>query len=331
MSPATGVRELPALPVDIARLRFTVHADERMALPFFAGSMLRGAYGHALRRLVCMTRMPSCDGCPLRATCAFPRLFDPFGLDVAAVGLAAGSAQPPPPFAIDPPPLGAVMIEPGQSWTFGQRLFGKAIRDLPLIVEAWRRALLRGLGAKRARGLLVGVEYRNGDNWSAIYDPETGLLEEIPAIRPPITMISKSFTGLTITFVTPLRLQSNARRLKREAITARRLVADALRRARPIAVSAGGSDAHAVVAGWPVRTWLEEAENAGLAETLRWIDWTRQSSRQGQFITLGGWLGTITVSSASGGILAALAIGEHTGLGKETVFGFGQYSLSARD
>ena len=329
MSVAPDLRVLPTLPVDVARLRLTVQAQERIALPFFAGSMLRGAYGHALRRLVCMTGLPACDGCPLRTSCPFPRLFDPFGVDVAAVGLAGGSAKPPPPFAIDPPPLGSKTVEPGQPWTIGVRLFGKAIRDLPLVIEAWRRALSRGLGALHARGLLVAVECWSGDDWLAIYDPDTSRLEELPPIRSSVPTGAAS-SNLVITFVTPLRLQSNARRLKREDISARRLVSDAVRRARLVVATAGGPDAQAVVAGWPVRAWLEEAEHVGLTETLRWVDWTRHSNRQGQTMTLGGWLGTITVSNASEAVLAALALGELTGLGKETVFGFGQYSLSAR-
>ncbi len=330
MSAGPDLRVLPTLPVDVARLRLTVQAEERIALPFFAGSMLRGAYGHALRRLVCMTRLPACDGCPLRTSCPFPRLFDPFAVDVAAVGLAAGSAKPPPPFAIDPPPLGSKTLEPGQPWTFGVRLFGKAIRDLPLVIEAWRRALSGGLGPPRARGLLLAVECWSGDNWLAIYDPETSRLEELPPIPSSVPTSPASSTDLVITFVAPLRLQSNARRLMREAITARRLVSDAVRRARLVVATAGGPDAHAVVARWPVRAWLEEAEHAGLTETLRWVDWTRHSSRQRQIMTLGGWLGSISISNASEAVVSALELGEQIGLGKETVFGFGQYSLSAR-
>jgi len=126
------------------------------------------------------------------------------------------------------------------------------------------------------------------------------------------------------------RLQSNASRLKREAITARRLVSDAVRRARLVVAAAGGPDAHAVVAGWPVRAWLEEAEHARLTETLRWVDWTRHSSRQRQIMTLGGWLGSINISNASEVVVSSLELGEQIGLGKETVFGFGQCFLLAR-
>ena len=82
-----AVATVPVLPVAVMRLRFLVVAQDPLRLPFFAGSMLRGAYGHALRRLVCLTRAPACENCSLRATCPFPRLFEPFGRPVEAVGL----------------------------------------------------------------------------------------------------------------------------------------------------------------------------------------------------------------------------------------------------
>ena len=40
----------------LARYRFHWRVSAPIHLPAYAGSMLRGAFGHALRRLACMTR-----------------------------------------------------------------------------------------------------------------------------------------------------------------------------------------------------------------------------------------------------------------------------------
>ena len=80
-------------------------------------------------------------------------------------------------------------------------------------------------------------------------------------------------------------------------------------------------------ASWPVADWLTHADRAVLSANLHWVDWTRRSSRQRQQMTLGGWMGTITITGASPVIFAALNIGAQLGLGKETVFGMGHYRL----
>ncbi len=316
----------PQLPISVTQIRLGVRACGPLMLPFFAGSMLRGAFGHALRRLACMTRKPSCEGCALRAMCPYPRLFEPYGHSVAAVGLPAGSAQPPPPFVLEPPPLGVTRIDVGAEWSFGLRIFGRAAGDLPLIVEAWRRALERGLGESRARGELLTVNFVQGETELPLYDASTATLDPLPE---PIseTAVFDRPAGIVLNLVTPLRLQSNAQRLHREDLSMRRLVGDALRRARLVVAAAGDAQAQALVASWPVVDWLTHADRAVLSANLHWVDWTRRSSRQRQQMTLGGWMGTITITGASPVIFAALNIGAQLGLGKETVFGMGHYRL----
>ena len=63
-------------PLPIARYRFSARVVDALALPPYAGSLLRGQFGAALRHLACMTRQPSCIGCPLRDTCPYPRIFE---------------------------------------------------------------------------------------------------------------------------------------------------------------------------------------------------------------------------------------------------------------
>ena len=63
MSQLAATTHLP-----IARYRFSARVVDALALPPYAGSLLRGQFGAALRQLACMTRQPSCGGCPLRDT-----------------------------------------------------------------------------------------------------------------------------------------------------------------------------------------------------------------------------------------------------------------------
>jgi hypothetical protein len=66
---------LPSIPH--LRLRFTLIAQKEAFLPSFKGSLLRGAFGHALRRTVCvMGPQQPCPTCMLRRQCSYPRIFE---------------------------------------------------------------------------------------------------------------------------------------------------------------------------------------------------------------------------------------------------------------
>jgi hypothetical protein len=60
----------------IARYRFAFRMQDDLRLPQYAGSLLRGQFGAALRRTACLTGAPTCKGCPLLATCPYPEIFE---------------------------------------------------------------------------------------------------------------------------------------------------------------------------------------------------------------------------------------------------------------
>ena len=65
---------MTAPPLPIARLLLTVRAEGPLQLPPYAGSMLRGAFGHAL---LALSPLPHPDGkpCALHATCPYCQVF----------------------------------------------------------------------------------------------------------------------------------------------------------------------------------------------------------------------------------------------------------------
>jgi len=59
-------RRPPATPeLPLARFRLEFVASGNVRLPAYAGSTWRGGFGHALRRAVCVTRLPRCPECLL--------------------------------------------------------------------------------------------------------------------------------------------------------------------------------------------------------------------------------------------------------------------------
>jgi len=110
-----------ALP--IARYRFTAVVQQPLPLPDYAGSLLRGQFGAALRQVACMTRQPTCPGCPLLQTCPYTRIFE-------APAPANGQhslqdfSQIPNPYAMKPTAPGARQLEAGAVLVFHLVLVG---------------------------------------------------------------------------------------------------------------------------------------------------------------------------------------------------------------
>jgi hypothetical protein len=53
----------------LRRTRLVLVACGAGRFPAFPGSAWRGAFGHALKRTVCVMRLRPCAGCPLERSC----------------------------------------------------------------------------------------------------------------------------------------------------------------------------------------------------------------------------------------------------------------------
>ena len=315
--------QLTAFP--LARYRLEWQASTPIRLPDYAGSMLRGAFGHALRQLACVTKQKECTGCPLLATCPYPAIFDP--PPPAQHGLQKFSHVPVP-YIIEPPAWGARHLAEGETFIFHLVLIGRALRELPLILLAWRRALARGVGAGDGTAELIIVVHCGEARETEIHRPDTG------AIAPHAQKIALNTTDnnathlseLTLHFSTPLRLQKNGRALPPEKLDGRTLLMALVRRANLL------SEFHADGAlVEDFSSLLAASVNIQDRKNLVWRDWTRYSSRQQQTMVLGGVIGDWTISGPLSPFIPFLRLGEWLHVGKETAFGLGHYTLRTPD
>jgi hypothetical protein len=308
----------PGTQLPIARYRFTVRMTDTMVLPEYAGSMLRGQFGAALRRSVCMTGAPRCDGCPLRSTCPYPSIFE---VPPPPEHALQSFSQVPNPYVVEPPTAGPRRIEQGATWQFGMVLVGRALRQLPLIVVALRRAVGHGLARDRARGEIVDVEWLDAERSWSVWDPRAATIVEHPACLS-IPALPET-DAVVLDLVTPLRLQQQGRPLREAELRPRPLVTALLRRASLLFELC--ADRPGIVE--------EPAALAALAERLedtrrlRWHDWTRWSSRQQSEMTLGGVLGEWELRGALGPLTTWFWLGQWLHVGKNATMGLGRYTL----
>ena len=301
-------------PLPIARLHLTVRAEGPLQLPPYAGSMLRGAFGHAL---LALSPLPHTDGkpCALHASCPYCQLF-------TAPPLPAHSLQKfshmPQPYVIEPPTGGAQQLQAGQSFGFGLVLIGKALGLLPTVLQAWQRALRTGLGPQHTPCTLVDIYDENG---TQRLSNKREQLSNLSTTLPPAPALG---TQATLHFCTPLRLQVQGKPVRAGQLTARDLLIALARRHQLLC------DVHlgAAAPQYDFKTLVEQVQAVALqAQDLHWFDWGRYSQRQKQEMQLGGLLGAVTLHGDLAPFAELLHFGQWLHVGKNASFGLGGYRL----
>ncbi len=311
--------------IPIARYRFTARMQSGVRLPEYAGSLLRGQFGAALRGVACMTRQPVCTGCPLLQSCAYTRIFE--AAPPAEHALQKFSNIPNA-YVMEPPQLGDCNLQPGDTLQFSMVLVGGAMDQLALVIFAWQRALRQGLTQSRSAADLVAVEWLAGDGaqplriWSADH----------PVIAPHhavlrIAACPATLQAITLQFHTPLRLQHQGQPLRADQLDPHALVAALARRAALVL------EFHAQQPQWGplARDVAHLANTLQDRRDLRWFDWTRYSGRQQQEMTLGGLVGRWTLQGSTDAMAAIwpwLWLGQWLHVGKNATMGLGGYTLA---
>lgn len=300
----------------VARYTLEFQVEQPVRLPDFAGSALRGAFGHALKRATCVTREPACSPCLLYRTCPYPAIFEtPPPLEPARRIFSSI----PSPFVVEPPAWGARDYASGESLSFSLVLIGPALKQLPLILLAWQRALARGIGPGEgtARLLRVGVE----GSAASVYDPTQGQVRSHPqGMRAAPASVDNHVVQLQ--FATPLRLQRDGHVLGVQKLAPRDLLTALVRRIAYLCEFQLGCPLEADFSGLHAQSALVTGD-----KQLRWHDWTRYSARQKQPMTLGGAVGSWTLHGDLAPFMPFLHLGQWLHVGKNASFGLGSYRI----
>lgn len=334
--------ELATQDLPLARYRFTAQIHEDTWLPEYAGSLFRGQFGAALRRLSCMTQQPTCAGCPLESTCPYIQVFQP--VPPAEHALQNFSAIPAGYIIVPPlpkagyrqPRYGRQYLPANSLFEFEMVLVGHVRNQLPLIIYAWQRALARGLTRERKQATLLTVQCLNSfhNYYGECIDTQLGEYvwtmdsQNVQAHDKEIKIpaFQSSAEVLKLSFNTPLRLQRKGRIIGPQNLDTRTLISAMARRIALI------MEFHAQAPGWGlmVPQLISVAEDIQSHIQLRWFDWRRYSSRQRQEMALGGVVGTIEMAAKPDVMRSLwpwLWMGQWVHIGKNATFGMGNYEL----
>ncbi|MDF1584347.1 MAG: CRISPR system precrRNA processing endoribonuclease RAMP protein Cas6 [Methyloprofundus sp.] len=311
------------LPVN--RYQFNFAVETPLHLNFYSGSMLRGAFGHALRHISCMTKIADCKTCPLYRTCPYPAIFETPPPENHSLQLFSDI---PPPYVIEPPALGSKDYLPGDILSFSMVLIGKAIEQLPLIIYAWQRALTQGLGKSRSRARLIDVTLILNQTGASkpivIYSAQEGasvINHQHLANKDRLEYHDALPQSLTLSIKTPLRIQKKGQLLAHD-MSGRDFIMSLVRRYYLL------EEFHYADYQAPDFSALAELAQAVSCETqFRWCDWARYSNRQQQKMILGGVLGKIKLSGQLQPFLPLIQLGQWLHAGNKTTFGMGLYTI----
>jgi len=317
---------LPVPALRLERVRFHCQALDPIRLPRYSGSAWRGLLGHSLRRSVCVTRAPTCDGCLLRSHCVYSTFFE---TPPACAKTAKRYSALPHPFVLEPPPAGEREFAPGEPLNLGLTLIGAAGDLLPYLIHALQRAGERGLGREDGRFRLLEVTQETAlgsDRWKSVFKSDTGTLRSLRSHAPTLGACPEA---VQLELLTPLRIKQRAHYVCPAELDARALLGTLASRVQLLAELYASPQAPPAT---PDRGALHAAIDQVHVETsaLRWVDWTRYSSRQRTHMQLGGLLGQLRLSGPSVTPLWPLiALGQWLHLGKNTSFGLGRYCVIA--
>jgi len=166
---------------DLTYHRIYVEIDTPDKLPFFAGSMVRGAFGPALKQTVCVNPSYECKDCFAAKECLFYDFYE--------------KVNHPHPYRFE------VELEP-KKFAFSLLLFNNAATKLPSILSALQIMVTKiGLTSTRNRY----EKYSIWCNDQKIYDGISFNMTNVTLQKFSYTPLENEFT---LRFLTPLRMKS---------------------------------------------------------------------------------------------------------------------------
>jgi len=307
--------QIPRLPY--LRLRITLRAEEEALLPSFKGSMLRGAFGRALRKASCvMGPQQNCETCGLRGACLYTRLFETF-IDGEPPPFLKGHETAPRPFVVEAEDERR-QFTPGDRLGFDLLLFGSAVELQALAVVAVARMAESGLGERRRRFAVEEIAFLDaGGEFRPILSPGRPRAQ---ALLPPTNGLPED--EIVLRFRTPARFKTGNHLMP--SLGFRALVFRMLARALELTHFFGDRDA----IDWSFQSFLRQAEGVRLVEKdLSWKDLKRYSARQGAEMSMGGFVGSMRLAGDLAPFAPLLRTAEIIHVGKGTTFGLGRVEV----
>jgi hypothetical protein len=282
--------------------------------------MLRGVFGAALKSTVCTVKHGDCGRCILSSQCFY---FSMFETEIQNDGLwfLDGVKKVPHPFIIKPIEPQKNFYRKGETFDVELTIFKNYVNRLPYFIMAFIKLGEKGVTAKRHKLDLLKVFSKTNRGVKEIFDISS--YEINPDIDPYVLEFEKKSTEkIVLNFISPLRIQHNAKVLKnRDELTPEILLRAVYRRIYSVLK---------LFYGYNLDVGMNfSSEDISIdAGSLFYKNIYRFSNRQKTKMEFGGFLGNITLS---GGSLEEhypwISLASYLNIGKNTSFGYGEFKI----
>jgi len=327
----------PFVALRFAQFSLLLEASETLHLPEYKGSTLRGGFGNAFKKAVCMTKTFDCPPCLLQKACPYFSIFES-KVEKSIADLLRIGKDAPHPFVLEPPLTEQREFQKGEQLTANLVLIGKTIDMLPYFIYAFT-VLGERVGLGKAKGKFVVRQVSDAEG-KKVYDGQTQMLKDSYRIFTfaDFENAAGSPSGnpslrerISLNFITPTRIMtsygSGSRHLirLREAKDFGTLAETLYHRVFALTSLYCGNG----VLDYKEHKLLLNATRLSLtAANIRWQDWERYSNRQQTRMKLGGFVGEATFEGELGEFMPLLRIGTHLHVGKNTSFGLGKFEVN---
>ncbi len=293
-------------------------------IPFFWGSVLRGALGRELRRVACVLRTKSCSNCPILNGCAYGYIFES---DIIKERPGRGPINARPhPFVFEPPFPPPQNTKKDDSFVFSITLIDRADEYLPHIAYSLIKAGEFGIGKGLKNGLgSFRLEYIFTSDGEALFDWHEGELKRAPQAKK-VSLFDCNEVGsdnmrIEVKFITPFRVKVNGQFAR--SIPFHVLIRSGLRRISSLEAAYCGREPELDYKGL-----VERAQRVRTVfEKLTWQDLPRFSYRQRRWMAIGGPVGTVVYEGELAEFLPILHYVQEVNSGKQTSFGLGRIEI----
>jgi len=327
--------EHPLFDLPVASLRIVAEADRTVTLPRYAGSTLRGAFGHALKRLTCRHQLGGtvCEGCVENQVavqndeatrCVYGYLFDTHR--PAHSPLLEHQREVPHPYVLRPVRGQGTSTTTDQPLIFEVQLCGYALDCVREVIAACvklcRGGLGQGQGTSEVREVWECAPFVEARRLAPFTLDGGSLCLAGGWAQAVAAAANLPDNRLAAQFVTPTWLTRAGAPVDVPDFAT--LIRAVLRRLTLLGLFHGADvpEAH-------FRRLAKEAEGVRLVSWQGgWQDWYRYSSRQGRRMRFGGVIGRAVYAGSLGPFLPYLIYGQALHVGKACSFGGGWYYLS---
>ncbi|MBE0449044.1 MAG: CRISPR system precrRNA processing endoribonuclease RAMP protein Cas6 [Actinobacteria bacterium] len=311
----------------LAKYRITLKAKEHMILPRFKGSMLRGGFGHAFKRICCASREKNCDGCLIRQSCPYAYVFE----TAPPEGAEHMSAHHkiPHPYIFEPPLDDKTEYGIGGLLDFHLILIGKGIDYLPYFIFAVRELGETGITVRRHKFELISIHVIDclTDEETLVYSASDNIVHAQKVSLTGLALIDEveeyNSHQLTLNFLTPTRIKYQGSYCFNEVPMAA-IIQNLTLRLNALSYFHGSGI-------WDDN--LKKLKELALDITviksyIKKRDVLRYSNRQGKKDSLSGIIGKVSYEGNLELLLPVLFLGQFIHVGSDVVFGCGKYEIS---